>query len=44
MGIPSVVNSEGVKQRIYVELTEEETKKLQHSVDVIKEAIESINE
>ena len=44
MGIPSIVNASGIKQRIYIELTEEETKKLQHSVDVIKEAIKSIKE
>ena len=44
MGIPSVVNKDGVKQRIYVYLTADETRKLQHSVDVIKEAINSIKE
>ncbi len=44
MGIPSVVNKDGVKQRIYVYLTDEETRKLQHSVDVIKGAINSIKE
>lgn len=44
MGIPSVVNKDGVKQRIYVYLTDDETRKLQHSVDVIKEAINSIKE
>lgn len=44
IGTPSIVNSNGVKQKIYIELTEAETKKLQHSVDVIKEAIESIKE
>ena len=44
MGIPSVVNKDGVKQRIYVYLTDEETRKLQHSVDVIKDAINSIKE
>ena len=44
MGIPSVVNKDGVKQRIYVYLTDDETRKLQHSVDVIKDAINSIKE
>lgn len=43
MGIPSVVNSDGVKQRIYIELTEEEINKLQHSVDIIKDAIKKID-
>ncbi len=43
MGIPSVVNCDGVKQRIYIELTEEEINKLQHSVDIIKDAIKKID-
>lgn len=41
MGTPAVVGREGIKQRIYINLTEEETKKLQNSVDIIKSAIES---
>ena len=44
MGIPSVVNKDGIKQRIYVYLTDDETRKLQHSVDVIKDAINSLKE
>lgn len=44
MGIPTILNKDGVKRKIYVQLTEEETKKLQHSVNVIKEAIEKIKE
>ena len=44
MGIPSIINRDGVKQRIYIELTEDETKKLQNCVDVIKEAIEKLDE
>lgn len=43
MGIPSIVNSSGIKQRIYIKLNEEETKKLQKSVDTIKTAIEKID-
>lgn len=42
MGIPSILNKDGVKSRIYIELTKEEEKKLQYSVDVIKDAIEKI--
>ena len=42
MGIPSVINRNGVKERIYVNLNEEETSKLQNCVDIIKEAIEKI--
>lgn len=44
IGIPSVVNKDGIKQRIYVYLTDDETRKLQHSVDVIKNAINSLKE
>lgn len=44
IGTPAVVNREGVKQRIYVELTENETMKMQHSIDVIKDAINKISE
>ena len=41
MGTPAVVGREGIKQRIYINLTDEETKKLQNSVDIIKSAVES---
>lgn len=44
MGMPTIVNRNGVDKRIYVNLTEEETKKLQNSVDVIKEAIKNIED
>lgn len=44
MGIPSIVNRNGIKQRIYIELNDEETKKLQNSINVIKEAIEKIED
>ena len=43
MGTPAGVGREGIKQRIYINLTEEETKKLQNSVDIIKSAVESQN-
>ncbi len=43
MGVPSILNKEGVKSRIYIELTQEEEEKLQHSVDIIKEAINKID-
>lgn len=42
IGVPAIVNSNGIKQRIYIQLTEEETKKLQNSVNIIKEAIEKV--
>lgn len=43
MGTPAVVCKSGIKQRIYIELTEEETKKLQNSVNVIKDAVKDID-
>ena len=44
MGMPTIVNRTGVDKRIFVNLTEEETKKLQNSVEVIKEAIKNIED
>lgn len=41
---PCIINKNGIQKRIYIELNEEETAKMQHSVDVIKDAIKSINE
>lgn len=38
VGGPTIINKDGVKNRIYVKLTEEESNKLQHSIDVIKDA------
>lgn len=43
IGLPSIINKDGIKDRIYVELNNEETNKLQHSIDTIKEAINKIN-
>ena len=42
IGGPTILNKDGVKQRIYVELNEEETSKLQNSIDIIKEAINKV--
>ena len=44
MGIPSIINKKGVRERVYVELNEEETQKLQNCVDIIKDAIKNIGE
>ena len=44
IGTPAIVNRNGVKERIYVELNEEEQEKLNKSIGVIKDAIESIEE
>lgn len=42
MGIPSIINRNGVRERVYVELNEEETEKLQNCVNIIKDAINTI--
>lgn len=42
IGGPTILNSTGVVERIYVRLTEIETNKLQHSIDTLKDAIKSI--
>lgn len=43
IGIPSILNKDGVKLRIYINLTDDEKNKLQSSVDIIKTAIENID-
>lgn len=43
IGIPSILNKDGVKSRIYINLTDDEKNKLQSSVDIIKTAIENID-
>lgn len=40
IGLPTIVNKRGAKERVFVDLTEEESLQLQHSIDVIKEALE----
>lgn len=42
IGLPTIINKKGVKGKIYVNLSEEETNKLQNSIDVIKNAIKKI--
>ena len=42
IGLPSILNREGARGRIYVELTKEETAKLQNSVDIVKEALKKL--
>lgn len=44
IGMPAIINSDGIKKKIYVELNDEETKKLQKSIDTIKDAINSLGE
>lgn len=43
VGTPAILNKDGVKDRIYIELTEDETKKMQNSIDIIKNAIDKID-
>lgn len=43
VGGPTILNKDGVKKRIYVELNEKETIKLQNSISIIKNAINKIN-
>ena len=42
IGGPSIINRNGIKKRIYFNLNESETIKLQKSIDIIKEAINNI--
>ncbi|MEE0683574.1 MAG: L-lactate dehydrogenase [Bacilli bacterium] len=42
IGLPTIVNKRGARGRVFVDLTEEESLQLQHSIDVIKEALEKI--
>lgn len=42
VGMPAIINKKGIKGKIFVNLNEEETTKLQQSIDVIKQAIEKV--
>ena len=42
IGLPTIVNKNGAKGRVYVDLTEEEAKKLQDSIDIVKDAIQKV--
>lgn len=43
IGLPSIVNKDGIKDRIFIRLTEEETSKLINSIKVIRDTIDSLN-
>ena len=43
VGLPVVLGKKGVVKKIYFNLNKEEENKLQHSIDVIKEAIRKVN-
>ena len=42
IGLPVIVNKDGAARRIYLNLTEEESQKLKHSINIIKNNINSI--
>lgn len=42
VGMPAILNQNGVERRIHLNLTKEEEEKLQHSIDVIKENISNV--
>lgn len=42
LGLPAILNRKGVSKKIYVELNDEESKKLQNSIDIIKDAINKV--
>ena len=44
VGGATIINKNGCKERMYIKLNEEETKKLEKSISVIKDAINSIEE
>jgi len=39
---PAIINKNGIKEKIYVDLNNEEMTQMQHSIEVIKDAIKSI--
>jgi L-lactate dehydrogenase len=42
IGLPAILNENGIKGRIKLKLTPEEEHKLQHSIDIIKENIQGV--
>ena len=42
VGLPAVLGRFGVINKIYFKLNEEETRKLQHSIDTIRDAIDKV--
>lgn len=44
VGLPAILNKDGVERRVYLKLTEEEEQKLQKSIDTIKENIKSLEQ
>lgn len=44
IGLPAIINSTGIQDKIYIELNKEETKKLENSIQIIKDAIKKISD
>lgn len=44
VGLPAILNKDGAERRVYLNLTDEETQKLQNSINIIKENINSLEE
>lgn len=44
VGLPVVLNKDGVSKKIFIDLTSDETSKLENSIGIIKDAIKSIEE
>jgi len=42
VGLPAIVNQNGAERRVYLKLNEEETQKLQNSINIIKTNINSV--
>ncbi|MDD2435045.1 MAG: L-lactate dehydrogenase [Bacilli bacterium] len=42
IGGPSIINKKGIRERIYLKLSESETEKMNHSVSIIKKAINDL--
>ena len=42
VGLPTILNKDGAERRVYLNLTEEEEQKLQNSINIIKENINSL--
>lgn len=43
IGLPAIVNKDGIRDKVYIRLTEEETSKLVNSINVIKDTINSLD-
>ena len=44
IGCPTIINKYGVRERIKITLTEEEEKRMNHSIHTVKEAIQHISQ